>query len=101
MVCAVSVTIHPFDLVSGSRSERALRCEKITTGSGQDFGVRDWNDPLAAPLANVRRLLHDLGDEIPRPDEQEVGLGFFDAIWRQDRDVRSGQELSLLVRIAI
>ena len=44
--------------------------------------LRDRDDELRAPVAGVGHLLEDLVLEVPRQDEDVVGLGLVDALGR-------------------
>src|SRR5882672_7392770 len=66
-----------------------------------DRHLRNRYDKLATPLPYSGHLRHDFVLEIPRQNEQIVRLGFLDLVGVQDGNVRTRQELALLVRIAI
>ena len=49
----------------------------------------------------MAHLLHDLVLEVPRKDQNVVGLGLVDRLHRIDRDVHAGRVAAVLVRIAV
>src|SRR5947208_13001154 len=66
-----------------------------------DARDRNRHDELSTSLADMRHLSHDLVFEIPRQDQDVVGPGLGDPIGSKDRNVGSGGELSVLVRVAV
>src|SRR5690606_36277446 len=66
-----------------------------------DRELGDRQDELAAPGGDVAHLLDDLVLEIPRQDQDVVGLARVDRLDLVDRDVHARREASVLVRIAI
>ena len=66
-----------------------------------DRELGDRDDELAAPSADVAHLLDDLVLEVPRQDQDVVGLERVDRVDRMDRDVHAGREPAVLVRVAI
>src|SRR5262245_64588369 len=49
----------------------------------------------------MAHLLHDLVLEVPRKDQDVVGLGVVDRLDRVDGDVHDGRVAAMLVRVAI
>src|SRR5215207_10053662 len=66
-----------------------------------DRHIGDRDDELAAPGADVTHLLDDLVLEVPRQDQDVVGLELVERLDRMDRDVHAGGEPAVLVRVAI
>src|SRR5262245_58335456 len=59
------------------------------------------NDKPGAPFDDMAHLLHDLLLEVPRKDQDVVGLGVVDRLDRVDGDVHAGRVAPMLVRVAI
>ena len=57
--------------------------------------------PLCAPLTCVCELAHDLVLQVPRQDEDLIGLRLGDPLGRVHRDVRTRQEAPVLIGVAI
>src|SRR2546421_2807524 len=72
-----------------------------TARSQVDLDFRDRHNELASPIPNECILLHDFLFEIPRQNEQIIGPGTLDLIRRINGDVRSRQELAVLMGIAV
>ena len=64
---------------------------------GQTLGPRDGDHELRAPLRCVRELGADLGGEVPREDQNEIGTRLGNYLRRVDRDLGAGCVLALLV----
>src|SRR5688500_10985746 len=64
-------------------------------------GLGDRYDELSAPGPDIMELLHDLILEIPRQNQHVIRFRLSDLLGRQNRNVRPGQVLPLLVRIAV
>src|SRR6267378_2157615 len=94
------MVIFPFSPLSPRARTRHLQL-KVSAGLGIDGYFGNRHNKLASPFSNAGHLRHDLVFEIPRQNEQIVGLGFLDLVGMQDRDMRSGEELALLVGIAV
>src|SRR3954447_24026247 len=79
--------------------------QKRTTFIGgrsiEDLQLRNRDDKARAPGPCIRQLSRDLFPEVPREDEDEGRPGLVQPLRLEDRDVRAGQEASVLVRIAI
>src|SRR6267143_1658274 len=69
--------------------------------SGIDANFWNWNDKLSSPLSNIADLIHDFVFKIPWQDQHIIRLCFSDHFRRENRDVRTGEKLALLIRIAI
>ena len=68
----------------------------------QHFHPRDRDDDSARPTRACRTSwADDLVLEVPREDQDEVRTGVLERLRMLDRDVGAGQELALLVRVAI
>ena len=65
----------------------------------RQFG--NWDDELAAPGADVTHLMDDLVLEVPRQDQDVVGLEIVESGHRMDRHMHAGREPAVLVRVAI
>src|SRR2546429_506958 len=84
-------------------------CSSMTKAPGNfvsqkttiDPHLRDRHHQLAAPLANIRQLLADFLFQIPRQDQHVIGLGFTNPAGVEYRNVCSGQEFSMLVRVSV
>src|SRR5688500_11537440 len=91
----------------GTRSEKSrirIPCppQKITTFIGSPhLGSRYGDDELTPPVANARELCRDLVLQIPREDQHVVGTSFPQRLDRQYRNVDTGAEPALLVRVAV
>ena len=92
-------------LVTPSRIRMPRPPQKSTTfmihPARNDLELGDREDELAAPLPDVAELVADFVPEIPRQDQNVVGLGLGQALRRVDRDMRARQELALLDRAAV
>src|SRR5437879_10012076 len=75
--------------------------EEISADLRIDGYFGNGHNKLASPFSNAGHLRHDLVFEVPRQNEQIVGLGFLDLVGMQNRDMRSGPELALLVGLAV
>ena len=82
-----------------SRIRRPCPPQKMTTftappppGSGRR---------TARPTRARRQLRHDLVLQVPGQDQDVVGTCLLERVGMPDRDVRAGQELPLLVRVAV
>src|SRR5262245_26408964 len=84
---------------------RVLARGSYGTGRARDeldeFERRNREDQLTSPRTHVFKLLADLLPEVPREDEDVVGLCLREALRREDRDVGPRQELALLHRAAV
>ena len=60
-----------------------------------------WKDELAAPLGDVGKLLGQLGLEVPRQRQHDVGPVLVDLSRIVDRNACSRREATVLVRIAV
>ena len=56
---------------------------------------------MAAPFANVGKLIHHFRAQVPGNDDYVIGPGLFQRRLGNNRDATSGHELALLGRIAI
>src|SRR5260221_14540399 len=65
------------------------------------LGARNRHHEAAAPFADMAHLRDHLVLDVPRQDQHVVGPGIADMLGGENRDVRSGQELALLVRAAV
>ena len=62
-----------------------------------------WNggDEPSSPFGDPGHLLADLGTQVPRQDEQQVGPELTQDVRMEDRQATAGQKASLFVRAAI
>src|SRR5258708_2196626 len=71
-------------------------------GTSCDYGdLGDRNDEFSAPGPDSAHLLDDLFLEVPRQDQQIIGLRLEYVFRLEDRDVSAGQKHSLLVRTPV
>src|SRR5512147_1618882 len=66
-----------------------------------DPHLRDRDDEAPSPLAHVGELVDDLVGQVPGKDQDEVRMGLFECLRMVNRDPGAGQELPLLVRVAV
>src|SRR5690606_39324812 len=79
---------HPFPTRRSSDLSSVSSCSPLRA----DLDFWNGNHELAAPLANVRHLLHDFGFDVPREDQDVIWAGVTNHVGMPDRDMRSRQE---------
>ena len=69
--------------------------------TSDDFKCWNREDETPPPGADVVKLLADLFPQVPRQDEDVVGLGLGQVLGRIDGDVRARKEFPLLNRAPV
>src|SRR5579872_1999995 len=59
------------------------------------------NDETAAPLANIGKLIHYFGLQVPGQNQHVVRLRLPDSVRRKNGNVRTRKELVMLIRIEV
>src|SRR4029450_10070511 len=88
-------------LAGPSRMRMPRPPQNSTTFTSHHLKGRGGEQQTATPVAYLAQLRADFRTEVPGQDENVVGTVVSDAVRRIDRDVRTGQELALLVRAAV
>ena len=83
------------------RARRAVSVRGAGSVSSADLHLRNRHHEPPTPVADIRHLLHDFVLQIPGQDQHVVRPCFLDLFGVEDRNVRSWQELALLVRAAV
>src|SRR5262249_33984104 len=69
--------------------------------SADDLRLRDRHNELPSPLPRKRQLIDDFALEVPRQDQNVIRLGRVDPLRLVDRNMRTWQKTTLLMRVSV